>query len=110
MNIPTAALTGTPRVKTVPMDVVHYGERFERRIDPWGRAYYWATGEPPPPRSPQETDLSALAEGCVTITPLDYNMTKKVGPGGNAAVAVPLCTDWTGRRTIMPDMALPGPS
>jgi 5'-nucleotidase len=77
VNIPTAALTGTPRVKSVPMDVVHYGERFERRIDPWGRAYYWATGEPRPPRSPQETDLSALAEGCVTITPLDYNMTKK---------------------------------
>jgi len=77
VNIPTAALTGTPRVKSVPMDVVHYGERFERRIDPWERAYYWATGEPRPPRSPQETDLSALAEGCVTITPLDYNMTKK---------------------------------
>jgi len=77
VNIPTAALTGTPRVKTVPMDVVHYGERFERRIDPWGRAYYWATGEPPPPRSRQETDLTALAEGSVTVTPLDYNMTRK---------------------------------
>lgn len=77
VNIPTAALTGTPRVKTVPMDVVHYGERFERRIDPWGRAYYWATGEPAPPRSQQETDLTALAEGCVTVTPLDYNMTRR---------------------------------
>jgi 5'-nucleotidase len=77
VNIPTAALTGPPRVKTVPMDVVHYGERFERRIDPWGRAYYWATGEPPPPRSPHATDLSALAEGCVSVTPLDYNMTKR---------------------------------
>ncbi len=77
VNIPTEALSGVPRVKTVPMDVVHYGERFERRIDPWGRAYYWATGEPPPPLGQQETDLSALAQGYVTVTPLDYNMTKR---------------------------------
>jgi 5'-nucleotidase len=77
VNIPTAALVGPPRVKTVPMDVVHYGERFERRIDPWGRAYYWATGEPPPARSPHETDLSAMAEGCVSVTPLDYDMTHR---------------------------------
>ncbi len=77
VNIPTAALSGTPRVKSVPMDVVHYGERFERRTDPWGRAYYWATGEPPPPPSPHETDLSALAEGCISVTPLDYDLTKR---------------------------------
>jgi len=77
VNIPTAALTGTPRVQAVPMDVAHYGERFEKRIDPWGRAYYWATGEPPPPLGERETDLSALAQGFITLTPLDYNMTKR---------------------------------
>lgn len=77
VNIPAAALRGRPTVKAVPMDVAHYGERFERRIDPWGRAYYWATGEPPPALGQQETDLSALAQGCVTVTPLDYDMTKR---------------------------------
>jgi 5'-nucleotidase len=77
VNIPTAALSGTPRVKTVPMDVVHYGERFERRTDPWGRPYYWATGEPPPPPSLRETDLSVMAEGCISVTPLDYDLTKR---------------------------------
>jgi 5'-nucleotidase len=75
-NIPTAALSGTAEVRTVPMDVTHYGERFERRVDPWGRPYYWATGEPPPQLGQQETDLTALKQGFVTLTPLDYNMTK----------------------------------
>ena len=59
------------------MDVAHYGERFERRTDPWGRAYYWATGEPPPPLGDRPTDLTALAEGCVTLTPLDYDLTRR---------------------------------
>jgi len=77
MNIPTAALDGTPRVRVVPMDVAQYGENFEKRTDPFGRVYYWATGQPPPPVPQHQTDLTAIAEGFVTLTPLDYNMTRQ---------------------------------
>jgi 5'-nucleotidase len=77
VNIPTAALTGKAAVRTVPMDVAHYGDRFERRVDPFGRPYYWATGEPPPRLGQQETDLTALKRGFITVTPLDYDMTEK---------------------------------
>jgi 5'-nucleotidase len=77
LNIPTAALDGTPRVSVVPMDVTRYGDRFEKRTDPWGREYYWLTGEPPAATEGHETDLSALAKGHVTLTPLDYNLTGK---------------------------------
>jgi 5'-nucleotidase len=76
VNIPTTALNGNTVVRTVPMDVSHYGDRFERRVDPFGRPYYWATGEPPPRLGQQETDLTALKRGFITVTPLDYNMTK----------------------------------
>lgn len=76
INIPTAALAGKPEVRAVPMDVTHYGDQFERRIDPWGRPYYWATGEPPPRLGQQQTDLTALKQGVITVTPLDYNMTR----------------------------------
>ncbi len=77
LNIPTAALEGTPKVSIVPMDVTRYGDKFEKRTDPWGREYYWLTGEPPTATEGEETDLSALAKGQVTLTPLDYNMTRK---------------------------------
>jgi len=77
MNIPTAALEGVPEVVTVPMDITPYGDSYEKRFDPWGREYFWITGGPPNATEGHETDLSALAKGRVTLTPLDYNMTKR---------------------------------
>jgi len=77
INIPTRALRGTPELRVVPMSVARYGEAFERRTDPRGRAYYWATNDPPPPPSPHESDVTALAAGAVTLTPLDYDLTHR---------------------------------
>ncbi len=77
INIPTAALNGTPELITVPMDVIRYDDKFQKRTDPRGRDYYWLTGGPPTSTAGYETDLSALAKGLVTLTPLDYNMTRK---------------------------------
>ena len=75
INIPTAALVETPEVRVVPMSVARYGEAFERRVDPRGRNYYWASNDPPPPPSAQDSDVTALAEGVITITPLEYDLT-----------------------------------
>ncbi len=77
VNIPTRALSGSPRLRVVPMSTARYGEAFERRTDPRGRAYWWATNDPPPPPSPQESDVTALAAGHVTLTPLDYDLTHR---------------------------------
>jgi 5'-nucleotidase len=77
INIPTAALVGSPELRVVPMSVARYGEAFERRVDPRGRSYWWATNEPPPPPSPTESDVTALARGHVTLTPLDYDLTHR---------------------------------
>jgi 5'-nucleotidase len=78
VNIPTRALDGPARLRVVPMSIARYGEAFERRVDPRGRAYYWATNDPPPPPSPLESDVTALADGAVTLTPLDYDLTHRV--------------------------------
>ncbi len=76
INIPVAALERPRGVKVVPMGTVRYGESFQRRVDPRGRAYYWATNDPPPPPSSEETDLTALQKGYLTITPLSFQMTQ----------------------------------
>jgi 5'-nucleotidase len=57
------------------MSVARYGEAFERRVDPRGRNYYWASNDPPPPPSSKESDVTALADGVITITPLEYDLT-----------------------------------
>jgi len=87
INIPTSALRGTPEVKVVPMSISRYGEAFERRVDPRGRSYYWATNDPPPPPSPHESDVTALAAGKVTLTPLDYDLTHRASLESLAATA-----------------------
>ena len=76
MNIPTAALEGKPEVCVAPMNVTRYGDRFEKRINPWGHAYYWLIGGPAPTTPGHETDLTTLAKGRVSLTPLDYNLTR----------------------------------
>ncbi|MFM7035638.1 MAG: 5'/3'-nucleotidase SurE [Planctomycetia bacterium] len=90
INIPTVALRGTPQVRVVPMSVIRYGEAFERRIDPRGRNYYWATNDPPPPPSPFESDVTALASGAVTLTQLDYDLTHRAGLDDLAAGPWPI--------------------
>lgn len=76
LNIPTVAVDQPAEVKIVPMGVSRYGEHFIKRTDPRGRTYYWATNDPPPQPEGDETDLTALTKGYITLTPLQYNMTR----------------------------------
>jgi 5'-nucleotidase len=76
LNIPTRAFLQPTELRIVPMGVARYGEQFLKRQDPKGRNYYWATNDPPPPKGDQDSDLSALEQGFVTLTPLQYDMTK----------------------------------
>jgi 5'-nucleotidase len=82
INIPTAATIAfrngeTPTVRCVPMGVERYGDHYIKRQDPKGRNYYWSTNDPPPRPTDHETDLTSLAAGCITITPLQFDMTKQ---------------------------------
>jgi len=78
LNIPGAATeVADPEVVMVPMDVNRYGEGFERRKDPRGRFYYWSTNGDVPPPTELQTDVTALAEGKITLTPLDFALTNR---------------------------------
>jgi 5'-nucleotidase len=59
------------------MGVERYGDHYVKRQDPKGRNYYWSTNDPPPKPTEHETDLMALASGGVTVTPLQFDMTKR---------------------------------
>ena len=85
LNIPLKALRSeSPEIKVVPIDTTQYWETFERRIDPMGRTYYWLSGKPDArqPKSKESghvTDLIALSQGHITLTPLNYDITDKHG-------------------------------
>jgi 5'-nucleotidase len=76
LNIPTIALDREIRLRVVPMGIQQYGEKYEKRTDPRGRPYFWAAGTLPEPDGNEETDLSELEKGFVTLTPLHYDLTK----------------------------------
>ena len=76
VNIPSAARGEPKGVKVVPMGIGRYGEGFAKRQDPRGRTYYWMTYEPPFDLEGPETDVTALAQGYITVTPLHFNLTK----------------------------------
>lgn len=77
LNMPTAAMDHPSEVAVVPMGVSRYGENYLKRKDPRGRTYYWATNDPPPQPTGHDTDLSAIVKGKITLTPLDFDMTKR---------------------------------
>jgi 5'-nucleotidase len=72
-----AALDGPAEVRVVPMGVDPWGESFECRNDPRGRPYYWANGTQPAAPTSAESDLAELRAGHITLTPLDFDMTRR---------------------------------
>ena len=52
-----------------------YRDVLDRRVDPRGRPYYWIGGEAPTGVNEQGTDVGALVAGCVSITPLQLDLT-----------------------------------
>ena len=66
----------TPRgVRVVPQNLAAYEESYDRRTDPRGRVYFWSNPEFSCPEPHPDTDVTALAEGWITVTPLQFNLT-----------------------------------
>ncbi|MFV1964289.1 MAG: 5'/3'-nucleotidase SurE [Pirellulaceae bacterium] len=77
LNIPTAVVDEDIEVRVVPMDVARFDEHFVKRKDPRGRTYYWVAGNLSPSSDSQESDVTALQKGYITLTPLQYDMTQR---------------------------------
>ena len=52
-----------------------YRDALDRRLDPRGRPYYWIGGEGHTDVNEEGTDVGALTEGYVSITPLQLDLT-----------------------------------
>lgn len=52
-----------------------YRDKLEPRRDPRGRPYYWIGGEAPTGVLEDGTDIGGLAQGYVTVTPLQLDLT-----------------------------------
>ena len=74
INIPR----GRPRgVVAAAAELAPYRDRYDRRRDPRGRAYYWLRGEPPRKLllDGRPSDEWAVCRGWVSVTPLRRDLT-----------------------------------
>ena len=54
-----------------------YRDVLIKRVDPKGRPYYWIGGDPPDGEPLPGTDIGALAQGYISVTPLNLDMTDR---------------------------------
>jgi 5'-nucleotidase len=75
INLPSLD-RGDPRgIRVVPQGLQRYREKYDRRKDPRGRTYFWITPDLQSPAEDPDTDVTGLAEGFITVTPLKFNLT-----------------------------------
>ncbi len=75
VNIPVLERGPVKGVKVLPQNISPYAEVFDRRVNPRGRTYFWAGPDFTCPDPVANTDVAALAEGYITVTPLMFDLT-----------------------------------
>ena len=76
VNVPAVPQAGIAGVRITRLGQRVYRDRLVKRQDPRGRNYYWIGGEPPSGVPEEGTDIWALANNYVSITPLHLDMTE----------------------------------
>jgi 5'-nucleotidase len=82
VNVPLLPVDQIKGFRTTRLGLRVYRDRLDRRVDPRGRPYYWIGGDTPTGISEEGTDIGALSEGYVSITPLHLDLTAYDGIQG----------------------------
>lgn len=92
VNVPAVAAVEIKGAKITRQGIRRYFDQFEKRLDPRGKTYYWLAGEAVediedplpnqgwPPELTQAmaaipTDVQAVRDRYISVTPLQYNLT-----------------------------------
>jgi len=84
VNVPPVPADAISGVAIARQGLRRYLEQFEKRLDPRGKSYYWLAGQAEKELEQPEhlhlspnipTDVQAIQENYITITPLQYDLT-----------------------------------
>ena len=75
VNIPNLANDAIQGIKFCTQAHAFWADRFDRRIDQFGRPYFWLTGEFGEVNPSEDSDLHALAAGFISIVPTQFDLT-----------------------------------
>lgn len=71
-NLPSAHIRG---IEVTTQGRRRYSGRLEKRVDPAGRAYYWLGGDVVPDELEEGTDVKAIADDKISVTPVHLDLT-----------------------------------
>ncbi|NEO31759.1 MAG: 5'/3'-nucleotidase SurE [Symploca sp. SIO3C6] len=84
VNVPSVKSSEILGIKITRQGIRRYFDIFEKRVDPRGKTYYWLAGEVVEEIDQPEhlhlsddilTDVQAIRDKYITVTPLQYNLT-----------------------------------
>lgn len=75
VNVPDLPLSDIKGYRLTTLGKRQYADRLEARSDPWGRPYYWLSGNLVEDRDQPNTDVYAVTHGYISITPVHMDFT-----------------------------------
>jgi 5'-nucleotidase len=72
VNIPAGKIKG---VRVTRQSHTLFKDRFDKRTDPHGQTYYWLTGSLDQKDAAPDSDVTAVNDGRISITPLQFDLT-----------------------------------
>jgi 5'-nucleotidase len=75
VNLPYLPFPEIKGILVTRMGLRVYHDKLDKRVDPRGKPYFWAIGEMPTGIPERGTDIGALAEGYVSVTPIQLDLT-----------------------------------
>lgn len=94
VNIPAIDEEDICGVVVTRLGIRRYRDQFEKRIDPRGKIYYWLSGVVIEEEAEADTDIQAIRDNYITITPLKPDLT--------FTAAIPFIKTWTDKLTNLP--------
>jgi 5'-nucleotidase len=74
VNAPGVAFSEIQGIRITRQSLDNLSFRFERRQDPRQRSYYWYGRQEPVPGT-SDTDVNAISQNCLSITPIQCDLT-----------------------------------
>jgi len=75
VNVPALPKSKIKGVRVTTQGKTPFRERFDKRVDPREHTYYWLSGEVIDTSTARDSDITAMRDGYISITPLQYDLT-----------------------------------
>ncbi|MCA1904625.1 MAG: 5'/3'-nucleotidase SurE [Cyanobacteria bacterium M5B4] len=75
VNIPAIVPADICGVRLTRLGIRRWRDVFAKRVDPRGKTYYWLSGEVVEEEATADSDIQAIRNNYITVTPLKYDLT-----------------------------------